>query len=130
VSRRLTRVAAKQAYKERLLRVTLAMTVLLPASVAMGVVALIGSGGSSVLAWIVAFAGPVVGLFAARLTGANLTARGRSERDQWLQYRNWLRRNSELDEVGAPGVAVWGEPLVYAAALGAAPLAAEDLGLD
>jgi hypothetical protein len=130
VSRRLTRVAAKQAYKTRLLRVTLAMTVLLPASVAMGVVALIGSGGTSVLAWIVAIAGPILGLFAARLTGANLTARGQAERAQWLQYRNWLRRNSELDQVGAPGIAVWGEPLVYGAALGAAPVAAEDLGLD
>ena len=69
-----TRVAAKQAYKNRLLRLTLAMAVLLPASITMGVVALIGSGGTSVLAWIVAFAGPIVGLAAARLTGANLTS--------------------------------------------------------
>lgn len=129
VARRLTRLAAKQARKARLIRVTLAAGVLIPASLAMGIVALIASGGSSWLAWLVAFAGPVLALVATLLTGTNLTAKGRAERERWLEYGDWLRANSQLHEVGAPGVATWGEPLVYATVLGAAPKAAEALGV-
>jgi hypothetical protein len=130
VAKRLAKVVAKEAHKARLVRVTLAATVLVPASLAIGIVALIGTGGGSWLAWVVTFAGPVLAAFAALLTGTNLTARGRAERAQWLQYGDWLRANSEMEHVGAPGIATWGEPLIYAAALGAAPTAAAALGVD
>lgn len=129
VARRLKRVIMKEAHKAGLLRVTLAAGVLVPASIAMGIVALIGSKGDSVLAWIITFAGPVVAFLAAVLTGVNLTARGRFERDQWVRYGEWLRTNSQLHDVGAPGIATWGEPLIYATVLGAAPKAANALGV-
>jgi hypothetical protein len=129
VARRLKKVVMKEAHKAGLLRVTLAAGVLVPASLAMGIVALVGSQGGSVLAWIVTFAGPVVAFFAAALTGVNLTARGRAERDQWVRYGEWLRENSELRNVGAPGVVTWGEPLIYATVLGAAPKTANALGV-
>ena len=128
IARRLERVAMSESLAAGLLRVTLTAWVLIPASVAMGVVALIASGGSSWLAWLVTFAGPVLAVVATVLTGTSLTAKGRAERDQWLQYADWLRNNSQLKRVGAPGVATWGEPLVYAAAVGAAPTAAKALG--
>ncbi len=129
IGRTLTRVAVKEAKSARLLRVTLTAWVLIPASLAMGIVALIASAGSSWLAWVVTFVGPVLALVATVLTGTNLTARGRAERERWLEYGDWLRTNSQLHTVGAPGVATWGEPLVYAAVLGAAPKAADALGL-
>jgi len=59
----------------------------------------------------------------------NLTAKGRGERERWLDYGAWLRANSGLESVGAPGVATWGEHLAYGAVLGAAPKAADALGL-
>ena len=126
--RRLARLAFKEAKQQRLLRVTLTAWVLIPASIAMGVVALIASGGSSWLAWLVTFAGPVVAWLAMVLTGTSLTAKGRAEREMWLDYADWLRTNSQLHTVGAPGVATWGEPLIYATVLGAAPKAAAALG--
>lgn len=129
VARRLKKVVMKEAHKAKLLRVTLAAGVLIPASLALGIVALIGSQGDSVLAWIVTFAGPVVAFFAAALTGVNLTARGRAERDQWVRYGEWLRTNSQLHDVGAPGIVTWGEPMIYATVLGAAPKAANALGV-
>ncbi len=129
VARRLEELAVKEAKRARLIRVTLAASVLIPASLAMGIVALIASGGSSWLAWVVTFVGPLLALVATLLTGTNLTAKGRAERERWLDYGDWLRANSQLHDVGAPGVATWGEPLVYATVLGAAPKAAEALGV-
>jgi hypothetical protein len=129
ISRGLTKVAVHEAKAARLIRVTLAASVLVPASLAMGIVALIASSGSSWIAWAVTFGGPVLALVATVLTGSSLTAKGRDERERWLEYGQWLRTNSQLEHVGAPGVATWGEPLVYAAVLGAAPAAATALGL-
>ena len=129
VARRLRKVVLREAHRKRLLRVTLAATVLVPASLAMGIIALIGSGGTSVLAWLVTFVGPIVAVLASLLTGTNLTAKGRTERERWLAYGSWLRANTQLHDVGAPGIATWGEPLVYATVLGAAPKAADALGV-
>jgi uncharacterized membrane protein len=109
-------------------RVTLTAAVLIPASLAMGIVAVIASGGNSWFAWVVTLVGPLLALVATVLTGTNLTATGRAERDQWLEYGDWLRTNSQLHSVGATGIATWGEPLVYATVLGAAPRAAGALG--
>lgn len=128
VSRRLARVAVEKAKEERLVRVTLTAWVLVPASIAMGIVALIASGGSSGLAWLVTLAGPVIAWVATVLTGISLTAKGSDERKRWLEYADWLRTNSQLHGVGAPGIATWGEPLIYATVLGAAPKAAHALG--
>lgn len=129
VKRRLSRIAFREARRQGLLRVILTSWVLIPASAAMGVLALIASGGSSWLAWTVTFLGPVLALAATVLTGTNLTAKGRAERELWLRYGDWLRANSQLHTVGAPGIATWGEPLVYATVLGAAPTAAKALGM-
>ncbi len=129
IGRRLTSVAVKEAKQARLLRVTLTAWVLIPASLAMGIVALIASSGSSWLAWSITLLGPVLAIVVTLVTGTNLTAKGRAERDQWLDYGDWLRTNSQLRGVGAPGVVTWGESLVYATVLGAAPKAADALGL-
>lgn len=128
IEQRVGRLAAAEARAARLMRVTLAAWVLVPASLAMGIVAIIASGGSSWLAWVITFTGPVVAIAATVLTGTSLTAKGRAERELWVQYGDWLRSNSRLDDVGPPGIATWGEPLVYAAVLGAAPRAAKALG--
>ena len=72
--------------------------------------------------------GPLVAVAATVLTGTSFTAKVCSEREQWLAYGSGLRTNSQLHEVGAPGIATWGKPLVYATALGAAPTAAGALG--
>lgn len=128
ISRRLDRTASREARKARLMRVTLTAWVLIPASLAMGIFAVIASGDSSWFAWVVTAVGPVVALVATVLTGTSLTAKGSVEREQWLEYGKWLRTNSQLRDVGAPGIATWGEPLVYATVLGAAPEAAGALG--
>ena len=128
VERRLARVAGSAAREARLIRVTLTAWVLVPASFAMGLVAVVGSSGSSRLAVTMMLVGPLVAVAATVLTGTSLTAKGRAERERWLAYGSWLRTNSQLHDVGAPGIATWGEPLVYATVLGAAPTAAGSLG--
>jgi uncharacterized protein (TIGR04222 family) len=127
VSRRLRRVATFSALRQRLVRVTLSAIVLLPASLAMGIIALVGSDGLSPLGWFAAVGGPLLAVATVVLTGVSLTGRGRRERRRWLTYGDWLRANSQLADVGAPAVAVWGEVLPYAAVLGAAPTAAKAL---
>jgi uncharacterized protein (TIGR04222 family) len=127
VSRRLRRIAVKSALSQRLLRLTLSAIVLLPVTIAMGVVALVGSDGLSPLGWTATLAGPPLAIVAAALTGTSLTGRGRAERKRWVAYGEWLRDNANLAEVGAPAVAIWGEVLPYAAVLGAAPVAARAL---
>jgi uncharacterized protein (TIGR04222 family) len=127
VSRRLRRVATFSALRQRLVRVTLSAIVLLPVTLAMGIVALVGSGGLSTLGWFAVVVGPLLAIAAVVLTGVSLTGRGRRERQRWRAYADWLRANSQLADVGAPGVAIWGEVLPYAAVLGAAPTAAKAL---
>ena len=127
LGRRLRGLLLREGRRRDLVRVTLSVLVLVPASLVMGVVALIGSEGSSVLAWIVALGGPVLAGLAAVLTGVSLTRAGRGERRAWRAYVRWLRTNAELADVGAPGVAVWGDVLAYAVVLGAAPEAARAL---
>jgi hypothetical protein len=127
VARSLRRVLVVQAFRQHLVKLTLSALVLVPASIAMGVVAVIGSGGLSALGWFAVFAGPVLAVIAALTSGVTLTAAGREERRRWLAYADWLRTNTQLRDVGVPGVAVWGEVLPHAAALGAAPVAAQAL---
>lgn len=127
VTRRLRRTLLLEGFRKRLVRLTLSALVLVPASIAMGVVALLGSGGLSGLGWFAVGAGPVLAVAAALLSGITLTAPGRAERSRWIRYAQWLRSNSQLARVGAPGVATWGEVLPHAAALGAAPAAARAL---
>jgi hypothetical protein len=127
VSRRLRRIATFSALRQRLVHVTLSGIVLLPVAIAMGIIALIGSGGLSALGWFAVIGGPLLAIAAVVLTGVSLTRRGQQERRRWLAYGDWLRSNSQLADVGAPGVAVWGDVLPYAAVLGAAPTAAKAL---
>jgi hypothetical protein len=76
---------------------------------------------------ILATIGPWVALVAVALNGTSLTKKGRLVRSQGEEYARYLRENTELGEVGAPGVVLWGDTLAYAAVLGAAPKAAKAL---
>jgi uncharacterized protein (TIGR04222 family) len=127
VARSLGRLLAVQAFRQRLARLTLSVLVLVPVSIAMGVIAVVASEGRSALAWFALLGGPLLALLAAFTSGVSLTATGREERRRWLAYADWLRTNTQLADVGVPGVAIWGEVLPHAAALGAAPVAAEAL---
>lgn len=57
----------------------------------------------------------------------SVTDAGARRRAEWLAFRRFLVEEGQLEHVGAPGVAVWGEHLVYGAALGVAPLATDAL---
>jgi hypothetical protein len=127
VTRSLGRLLAVQAFRHRLARLTLSMLVLVPVSVAMGLIAVIATEGRSKLAWFVLVGGPLLAVVAAITSGLSLTAAGREERRRWIAYADWLRSNTQLANVGVPGIAIWGEVLPHAAALGAAPVAAEAL---
>ena len=55
-----------------------------------------------------------------------LTRRGYELRDQLLGYREYISKLN-LDDMGAAGVVVWGEPFVYAMLFGLVPNAPGDL---
>lgn len=127
IAARLASVLAKEAIKAGLVRTTLSGFVLVPVAVAMGAISIVGSRGISGLGWFAVCAGPLLAVVAAIATGVTLTGRGREERRRWSEYADWLRDQTELHRVGAPGVHTWGEVLPHAAVLGAAPLAASAL---
>lgn len=127
VLRRLASVLFQEGRRQHLHRLTLAPAVLIPGTLVVGFAAVAVSAGASTLAWAVLAVGALLAVVAAGLTGVSLTGRGRLERQRWLRYAAWLRANSELEHVGAPGVATWGAILAYAAATGAAPDAAAAL---
>jgi hypothetical protein len=89
----------------------------------LGSIALLGSPLGVILATV----GPWVALAGAFLTGQVLTKKGLDVRAHGEAYGRYLREHTELTEVGAPGVVVWERTLAYAAAVGAAPKAAEAL---
>lgn len=62
--------------------------------------------------------------FVARLS---ITDEGVRQRSRWLAFRRFLRREGQLQHVGAPGLSVWGPFLAYGAALGVAPTATDAL---
>ncbi len=127
LGRRLRGLLLREGRRRDLIRVTLSVLVLVPAALVMGVLALIGSEGSSVLAWIVALGGPVHRRAGGRPHGRQPDP-GRPGRAPGLAwYAWWLHTNAELADVGAPAVAVWGDVLAYAVVLGAAPEAARAL---
>jgi hypothetical protein len=66
-------------------------------------------------------------VLAALGTGIALTAKGRAERDRWVAYAAALRSGDTFSGAGAADVGRLGEQLAYAAALGAAPAAADAL---
>lgn len=57
------------------------------------------------------------------LSHVTLTDQGVKRRARWLAYRRHLQEQRELRDVGAPGLVVWGDQLVYGAALGVATTA-------
>lgn len=127
IARQLSRVLVREGFRRHLVRLQLSALVLVPASIALGVVALVASGGLSAIGWFAVFAGPVLAVAAAVLGGTRLTGAGVEARRRWTEYGRWLRSNTQLQRVGAPGVAMWGEVLPHAAAIGAAPVAARAL---
>jgi hypothetical protein len=82
---------------------------------------------ASPLGVLLATVGPWIALIAVACNGVSLTKKGLQVRSEGEAYARHLRQNTQLTEVGAPGVVIWGEALAYAAALGAAPKAAEAL---
>ena len=75
-------------------------------------------------------AGLVVGAIFAMLPfvgGYVLSPKGHRSFAEWDTYKRYVCENAELADVGPPGIAVWGKHLVYAAALGAAPVAVKAL---
>ncbi len=55
-----------------------------------------------------------------RLGGFTLTPAGHRVRAEWEAYARHIRAHESLEDVGAPGVAIWGPHLAYAAAMGVA----------
>lgn len=76
---------------------------------------------------VLATVGPWLALLAVLSSGMALTKKGRLVQSQAQEYARYLRESSELAEVGAPGVVLWGETLALGAAIGAAPKTAEAL---
>jgi hypothetical protein len=79
---------------------------------------------TSGLGVVLATLGPWVAIVAGLLSGTAPTKAGLRLRAQGEAYGRYLRDQTELVQVGAPGVVVWGQTLAYAAALGASPKAA------
>lgn len=101
--------------------------VLLLAAVLMGITALVGSGGRSILAMVVLVGGPVLAISAGLTAGSALTRQGRRVRAEWVAFGRFLRESGSLADLGVPAIAVWGQHLAYGTVLGACPTAARAL---
>jgi Predicted membrane protein (DUF2207) C-terminal domain len=120
-ARRLQLALVREARRQRLMRATLPPVVLVVASLAMGLIAIIGNDDGTVLGWIIVFLGPILGVVATVLGGITLTRRGLVEREAWEGYADWLRTQTDLREANQSDIPTFGAQLSYAAALGAAP---------
>jgi hypothetical protein len=66
----------------------------------------------------------------ARASGYRLTATGVTARAGWLAFGRHIRAHQSLRDVGAAGVAMWGQNLVYGVLVGEADRAARQLAPD
>ena len=117
----LRRALIKAALREKLIRVSVPAILLVPLTIAMGVVAITGTTGGVKFAWFVTIVGPLLALATVASSGLVLTATGRTEQAHWVEYATWLRTNDHLAQAEPWAVATLGPILAYAAALGAAP---------
>jgi hypothetical protein len=130
VAKALWRVLLRESMRQKLTRISPPAALLVPTTLAIGVLGIRGSVGGAVFAWIVTI---LCGLIAIGLAASRvvvLTSRGRAEQEQWSSYATWLRSdqsNAHLGEADPWDVATVGETLAYATALGAAPRVARAL---
>ena len=117
----LRRALIKAALREKLLRINVAALLLVPLTIAMGVVAITGTTGGVKFAWFVTIVGPLLALATVSSSGLVLTAAGRAEQAHWVEYAKWLSTNEHLARAEPWAVSNYGPILAYAAALGAAP---------
>ncbi len=127
VTRSLEKALIREGLKQRLVHLNRPLALAAPVSIAMGVVALIGVDGVTIHAWIAIIIGPLLAALALKRSGVSLTAAGKRHRDEWSAYAAVLHRDPELANAAPMSIHELGKPLVYAAALGAAPVAAEAL---
>ena len=126
----LARALIKAAMREKLLRVNVPALLLVPLTIAMGVIAITGTTGGVKFAWFVTIVGPVIALATVGSSGLVLTAAGRTEQAHWVEYAKWLRTNEHLAQAEPWAVSHYGPTLAYAAALGAAPVVVRSLSPD
>ncbi len=125
VDKTLQRVLFAEARRAGLLRGRVPFLFSAGTAVAMSVIAIIAGVG---LGWALVFVGPLLAMATSAAIGQGLSAKGRSARDRWSAYGAWLRKSdAQLARAGAHEVKTLGDTLVYAAALGGAPVAAESL---
>lgn len=114
-----------EARQAGLVRIRVPLVLSVGIAVAMGVIAIIAGIG---LGWALVFVGPLLALLTSAAIGQELSTKGRFARDQWAAYGAWLRTsNPQLARAGVNEVKTLGDKLVYAAALGGAPVVAESL---
>lgn len=127
VTRALQKVLIREGKRQSLIRVNRALVLAGPVSIAMGIVAIVWIDGVTIHAWIAIVCGPLLALVATRRSGVSLTATGKQQRAEWTAYAEWLRSDPELADADPTSIDRLGEPLAYAAALGAAPTVADVL---
>lgn len=122
----------RRARSARLIARAVRPGVFVPAMLLVPVTALLGSGsdsrvvGPGVAALVAAAALAGLVAFTAPL---ELTDTGLARRAEGLSFARYLRAARALDQLGAPAVLTRGPYLVYGAAVGAAPVAAQDVGV-
>jgi hypothetical protein len=124
VAKRLWRVLLRESMRQKLTRVSPPAALLVPLTLAIGVLGIGGSIGGAVFAWIVTIIGGLIAIGLASSRVVVLTSRGRAEQAEWTDYATWLRSdagNGHLADADPWDVATVGETLAYATALGAAP---------
>jgi len=121
VTLRLKRALVRAARRQKLIRLSVPALLLVPLTIAMGVVAITGTTGGVKFAWFVTVVGPLLALAAVASSGFVLTAAGRTEQAHWVEYAKWLRTNEHLAQAEPWSVSTYGRILADAAALGAAP---------
>jgi|GEM_PF-4729413 hypothetical protein len=127
--RRFRRALLAEARHQGLISFALGRAGFFVLTILVGTLAAMTSDATSAptLAILLATFGPWVALVAAACNGVGLTKKGLRVRTEGEAYGRYLRSMTQLPETGVPGIVIWGETLAYAAALGAAPKAAEGL---
>jgi len=116
----LRKALVKAALREKLLRVNVPAVLLIPLTIAMGVIAITGTTGGVKFAWFVTIVTPFLAFATIASSVLVLTSAGRTEQAHWVEYAKWLHTNDHLAHAEPWSVATYGPTLAYAAALGAA----------
>ena len=120
----LQRALVRESMRQKLTRISPTAVLLVPTTLTIGVLGIVGAVGGSVFAWLVTVVGGLIALAMATAGAVVLTAPGRAEQQQWTSYATWLCTepgNAHLAHADPWDVDTVGEILAYATALGAAP---------